>query len=181
LAGLSCILPQKRPAAVTRAVSVDRDGLVQLACSVRLDVTLPGCILTMHDAGRARARDPAQLAPPPAAAETVDDQRPALPPRPLRKRPLVRTPSPLSLADDTDRIPNPSHPGMSTLASLLAQSKALTPGAFDASPGAGSSKGGGAGIGLPALHLGLEQVEEQSRRLVGKKGRWAEDGEEGRA
>ena len=90
-----------------------------------------------------------------------------------------------SCSDRTPSLPaaqNPphGHRAMSTLASLLAQSKALTPGAFDPSPRAGSSKGT-ANAGLPALHLGLEQVEEQSRRLVGKKGRWAEDGEEGRA
>lgn len=68
---------------------------------------------------------------------------------------------------------------MSTLASLLAQSKALTP--ADTSAFDPSSSKGGAGLALPTLHLGLEQVEEQSRRLVGKKGRWVEDGEEGRA
>lgn len=57
----------------------------------------------------------------------------------------------------------------STLASLLVQSRNLTS-HLDTSD-------------LPQLYLGLDQVEEQSRKLVGK-GRGAgarEEGEEGRA
>jgi len=59
--------------------------------------------------------------------------------------------------------------GSSTLASLLLQSRNLTSHLDNQE--------------LPQLHLGLDQVEEQSRKLVGKgkRGDYREEGEEGRA
>lgn len=107
-------------------------------------------------------------------------------PRP-ESTPIDRHPLPQHQLEQTrifrDLPPSPlaTRLQMSTLASLLAQSKSLTP-AQDPSSSASHYDFTHAGsTGLPQLHLALEQVEEQSRRLVGKKGRVAEDGEEGRA